>query len=233
MGSPSANTRMLPTNAHVSQSCCITRFPVSAAIATRCVPSPRGRFHDRIPKGAARHEEYTPSTTLVTAAQAILHFDARPSVKWRCPPEIRRAFFGPAASVCRASRIPRPQETTAHPSGLSSCGTSRSAEPSPHPQSSAPPHSPVPARSPPQHFSGTLPTAAASPEPPAADSQSRPVLFSAPSASRRSALFSALSLPLCPLPALSVVEGCSSSVSSELKMLSVLSTDLNFRSLFR
>src|SRR5258708_28048907 len=229
MGSPSANTRTLPTNVQVSQICGIPRFPVSAAAASRCVPSRRGRFHDRIPKGAGRHAESTLSAPLVTAAQAILHFAAPPSAKSRCPPGIRRALSAPAAAVFQASLNPRPPETTAHPSAPFSSGKSRSAEPSPHPQSSAPPHSPVPARSPPQHFSGPLPTAAASPEPPAADSQSRPVLFSAPSASRRSALFSALSLPLCPLPALSVVEGCSSSVSSELKMLSVLSTDLNFR----
>src|SRR6266436_4841359 len=159
MGSPSANTRTLPTNVQVSQSCGLLRFPVSAAVASRCVPSPRGRFHDRIPKGAARHAESTLSTPLVTAAQAILHFAAPPSAKWRCPPEIRHALSVPAASMCRLLRNPPPRETIEHPLAPFSSDTSHSAAPSPHPESSAPPRTPVPARSPPQHFSGTLPAA--------------------------------------------------------------------------
>src|SRR6266436_5694802 len=201
MGSPSANTRTLPTNVQVSQSCGITRFPVSAAVASRCVPSRRGRFHDRIPKGAGRHAESAPSAPLVTAAQAILHFAAPPSAKSQCPPGIRPALSAPVASTCLLLRNPPPQETTTHPSAPFSSGKSRSAEPSPHRQLGARPRTPVPARSRPQHFSGTLPGASAAPEPPAADSQSPhvaqallPVLFSsffsAPSVSLRSDLFS-------------------------------------------
>src|ERR1700741_1465697 len=192
---------MLQTNVQVSQSCGITRFPVSAAVASRCVPSPRGRFHDRIPKGAGRHAESTPSTPLVTAAQAILHFAARPSAKWQCPPGIRRAFFGPAASVCRASRIPRPQETTAHPSAPFSSDTSRSAAPSLDRRSGAPPHIRPRARSPSSSLAEILPVDLPPPSPRAGGFQSRPVaqallpvffssLFSAPSVSLRSDLFS-------------------------------------------